>query len=259
MRRGVGFTDAQSRDLQNGCLLLNKTIRRNLLNRFTLHTCYIAVIVSGVVVFAMGVDAVALYTNLRSDSTRHATLVAQTPELLKTATACITSSSCLNVASAAIAKLASDPDKEWSAAWSTVLAKVPKNLDTLKEGSAWLNQQAQATKPPLPDPVQHFNQAFADANKTCVTDKLKDIDGLTKGPLKDVSALTLPADQLWTSKGCYKAWPICPAEAFPHHVPGLLLAWVLLTLGAPFWFNMLKSLSSLRPLIASRSDKPVVS
>ena len=65
--------------------------------------------------------------------------------------------------------------------------------------------------------------------------------------MKDVSALTVPMEQLWTSK------------TFLGHVPGLLLAWVLLTLGAPFWFNMLKSMSSLRPLIASRSDKPVVS
>ena len=241
--RGVKRGDALARQVGDWF----DTVMDRVADRFTLHTRYIAVIVSGVVVFAMGVDAVTLYTNLRSDSARRATLVAQTPELLKTATASITSSSCLNVASAAIAKLASDPDKEWSAAWSTVLAKAPKNLDDVKEGSAWLNQQALATKPPLPDASQRFNQAYADANKTCVTDRLKDIDSLTKGPLKEVSALTVPADQLWTS------------ETFLGHVPGLLLAWVLLTLGAPFWFNMLKSMSSLRPLIASRSDKPVVS
>ena len=223
------------------------TVMDRAADRFTLHTRYIAVIVSGVVVFAMGVDAVTLYTTLRSDSARRATLVAQMPELLKSASERITSNSCLNVASAAIAKLASDPDKEWSAAWSKVLPTAPKTLDAANEGLAWLNQQAQATKPPLPDALQRYNQAYADASKTCVTDRLKDIDSLTKGPLKDVSALTVPMDQLWTSK------------TFLGHVPGLLLAWVLLTLGAPFWFNMLKSLSSLRPLIASRSDKPVVS
>jgi hypothetical protein len=39
-----------------------------------------------------------------------------------------------------------------------------------------------------------------------------------------------------------------------RHVLGLLLSWALLSLGAPFWFNLLKTLSSLRPLLASRAD-----
>jgi hypothetical protein len=38
-------------------------------------------------------------------------------------------------------------------------------------------------------------------------------------------------------------------------ISGLLVAAALLSLGAPFWFNTLKNLSSLRPLLATREEK----
>ncbi len=37
-------------------------------------------------------------------------------------------------------------------------------------------------------------------------------------------------------------------------VPGVLLSWVLLTLGAPFWFDALKNLLKLRSLLAKKDD-----
>jgi hypothetical protein len=38
-------------------------------------------------------------------------------------------------------------------------------------------------------------------------------------------------------------------------LPGLLVAAALLSLGAPFWFNALKTLANLRPLVATREQK----
>ena len=35
-----------------------------------------------------------------------------------------------------------------------------------------------------------------------------------------------------------------------HELPGLLVAMAVLSLGAPFWYNRLKSLASLRPMRA---------
>jgi hypothetical protein len=31
---------------------------------------------------------------------------------------------------------------------------------------------------------------------------------------------------------------------------------ILLSLGAPFWFNMLKQLTNLRPILANKQDAP---
>jgi hypothetical protein len=36
-----------------------------------------------------------------------------------------------------------------------------------------------------------------------------------------------------------------------RHILGIFISWALLSLGAPFWFNALKSLSSLRPILAA--------
>ena len=40
-----------------------------------------------------------------------------------------------------------------------------------------------------------------------------------------------------------------------QHLLGLLASAALLSLGAPFWFNILKSLTNLRPLLAQEVDK----
>jgi hypothetical protein len=40
-----------------------------------------------------------------------------------------------------------------------------------------------------------------------------------------------------------------------NHLFGLALSAGLLTLGAPFWFNLLKNLTSLRPAVASLVEK----
>jgi len=40
-----------------------------------------------------------------------------------------------------------------------------------------------------------------------------------------------------------------------HELPGLLVAVAFLSLGAPFWYNMLKKLASLRPLLAMKQNQ----
>jgi len=54
--------------------------------------------------------------------------------------------------------------------------------------------------------------------------------------------------------GWFARWP---AEKFWwfNHLFGLALSAGLLTLGAPFWFNLLKNLMSLRPALASLVEK----
>ncbi len=51
---------------------------------------------------------------------------------------------------------------------------------------------------------------------------------------------------------------IIPANPYEkgyfRHFPGMLLTALLLSLGAPFWFNALRQLSNLRPIIAGKVD-----
>jgi hypothetical protein len=39
------------------------------------------------------------------------------------------------------------------------------------------------------------------------------------------------------------------------HLWGILASALLLSLGAPFWFNMLKTLSNLRPVLANKEQQ----
>jgi len=45
-------------------------------------------------------------------------------------------------------------------------------------------------------------------------------------------------------------------KPFGPQLPGVLTTAALLSLGAPFWFNMLKQLTNLRPLLANKQDAP---
>jgi hypothetical protein len=40
-----------------------------------------------------------------------------------------------------------------------------------------------------------------------------------------------------------------------HHLGGMLITAGLLTLGAPFWFNLLKNLMNLRPAVATLVER----
>jgi hypothetical protein len=54
----------------------------------------------------------------------------------------------------------------------------------------------------------------------------------------------------------YAEWSIWPGWGFGNpHFWGFLFSAAMLSLGAPFWFNALKSLANLRPLLANKQDK----
>ena len=50
----------------------------------------------------------------------------------------------------------------------------------------------------------------------------------------------------WPAAGCWQG----SACNIIRHLPGIALFAALLTLGAPYWFNILKNLASLRPALA---------
>jgi hypothetical protein len=78
------------------------------------------------------------------------------------------------------------------------------------------------------------------------------LDGKEMAQLFDHAAsingeLSRSGVELWPSP--YPGWPKW------KEIPGLIAAAVFLSLGAPFWFNMLKTLTNLRPLVATREER----
>ena len=56
-------------------------------------------------------------------------------------------------------------------------------------------------------------------------------------------------------RGWFARWPHEGCLWWFHHFVGLVFTAGFLTLGAPFWFNLLKNLMSLRPAVASLVEK----
>jgi len=53
----------------------------------------------------------------------------------------------------------------------------------------------------------------------------------------------MPTDSQWRDQ-----WDV-------RKIPGILLATLLLSLGAPFWYNALKKLLQLKPLLTQKDDQ----
>jgi hypothetical protein len=56
-------------------------------------------------------------------------------------------------------------------------------------------------------------------------------------------------DSVWSILGCG------PTGITPKHVLGMLVTALFLSLGAPFWFNLLRNMSNLRPILAGKVEK----
>jgi hypothetical protein len=76
---------------------------------------------------------------------------------------------------------------------------------------------------------------------------------------REVALLQSPALNLWPAletadpTGTFGAYgPYLPDR---DQIPGVLFSWVLLSLGAPFWFDALKNLLKLRSVLAKQDDK----
>ncbi|MGC4081523.1 MAG: hypothetical protein QM736_05245 [Vicinamibacterales bacterium] len=109
---------------------------------------------------------------------------------------------------------------------------------------------------------------FPDANGTCTqSDQLQRQRCEVNAALQ---VLHTPALDIWPTS------PSAPVDAAPTHArewltfqytrattllysavttPGILVTWLLVSLGAPFWYDLLKNLFQLRSLLAQRDQK----
>jgi hypothetical protein len=111
----------------------------------------------------------------------------------------------------------------------------PPVFQSFDQATAWLNGKADASHQAI----------LAAAYQKLVLEGLKaNAEGIKK-EIADSGFVLIssPYDGIF----CYGGW-----KSFT----GILVTAVFLSLGAPFWFNALKTLSNLRPMVASRQDAP---
>jgi hypothetical protein len=93
--------------------------------------------------------------------------------------------------------------------------------------------------------------AYENARQDAYRDLKKQMDaaGFALAPVPFLSRWDSEALPLWARR----IYP--PAAHYLVHLIGVLMTAGLLTLGAPFWFNLLKNLTSLRPALAALVEK----
>jgi hypothetical protein len=203
--------------------------------RFSVHARIWTIVFSLVVAFALHLDAFKLLTQLSSDAELRARLVTSADTLSKKADEMLVTSS--NAPSAvyvaAMQQLVNAHPRE--------LASVgqPSGFSSLDGGKQWLEGRLKAAK--IQDPEKWLKlyeelvpqaalRTAADDFHSILTNKLK--FQLIPDPYPT------PFYNYWTP-----SW---------LHLWGILATAALLSLGAPFWFNVLKNLSSLRPVLAKK-------
>jgi hypothetical protein len=245
--------------------------------RFTLHTRAWTVVFAFLVAFVLHLDGFRFLSELSSNPDMRASLVASADAMAKNADAILAQQR--NAATQATPAGATQPTPA-SAAKSHVpqayqnamsaLASKNKLLQAAltaekpyfasrEEGIEWMRKALQGDAQ-TDDLIKEYETAV-DNELTSQDDKMLDRAASIRGILNHAKFQLIPDP--------YHSWDFFPWSPAPfsvgklYHVSlwknlhfwGILFSSALLTLGAPFWFNALKNLSALRPIVAGKQDK----
>jgi hypothetical protein len=201
--------------------------------RFALHTRLWTVFFSVLLAFALHLDAFRLLTQLSTDAELRARLVASADALVHKADE--------TLAPPAAPDLYIQTMKELIRANPKELGKLPEptGFTDLVGAKAWLAAQLQSAAIPNAELwLKQYESAISQASLRASAADLRDIlDNKLKFQLIP-DPYPHPFYNYWTP-----SW---------LHLWGVIASAALLSLGAPFWFNMLKSMSSLRPVLANK-------
>ncbi len=206
--------------------------------RFVAHTRIWTVIFSVLVAFALHLDAFNLLTRLSADAELRGRLAASADTLIKKADEILVTSpnSSSAVYVVAMKQLISDHQKELGR------LQDPSGFSTLAGGNEWLEKQLTAAR--IGDAKKWLQDYEALVPQAALRSAAEDFHSVLNDKLK----FQLLPDPY--PKPFYNYWT--PSWM---HLWGIVATAVLLSLGAPFWFNMLKTLSNLRPVLANKEEK----
>jgi len=211
--------------------------------RFAMQMRVCTVALAMIFAFVAHLDSLKLVQQFWADPAERETMVAAAAEMSKQADAILgnPNASVPAVYGQAMAELKSGP-----VAAQVKALNPPAEFATEPEAEKWLrdqltrNTQAEAV-------VQEFRNRVAQDLKTRIAD-LRSHFAATESELAQAKFDLVPSP--------YPSWGTYIAGGRPsRHFWGTLASAILLCLGAPFWFNSLKSLTSLRPLLAQKEKK----
>lgn len=215
---------------------------------FTLHMRLWTVAFSMLVAAAMQLDTLQLLKRLASDADLRSRVVASAESLNRKADDILIVAGTTNPPARACVEAMSQLKRAYPDTNALGLLDEPAGFTNIAGAEDWFRAQIARHHP-----AAATNAAQVDAWLA------KFRDGLPQAELRTA------ADQLqslvkegWSLQLMPDPYPASLAEfgrSFGLHWKGILASAALLSLGAPFWFNLLKSLSNLRPILAQKQEQ----
>ena len=195
---------------------------------FQTHARGLTVACSLTLAYVMQLDTVEIYKFVSTNAAARSALVASADQLVEK------SGGILEKNGTVFDSIFAAEKKAFPA--SSLPADLPKSVKTTAE----LREKISAAMPSA-DP-KTFSAKYDEAEKIGLKvyydERSKQIADLTKGVA--ATGFDLLPDQL------FGRWPNSPWLGYREHFLGMLISAALLSLGAPFWYNSLKDLLSLR-------------
>lgn len=189
---------------------------------FQTHTRTITIVVSILVVAICQLDAVEIFQRVSTDPATRQALLNASSEVVKSADAVINSPGLAVRIKDAWNK--AHPKEQMDAATDTTVAM-----------RAWVQKNHQQLVPDFENLLTKQVSEYQAQNRK----NIKDLEGVLAG----AGLQLFPAGDKWR-------WGEHWHDGFSSHWFGMGLFAALLTLGSPYWFNMLAKLTSLRPSLA---------
>jgi hypothetical protein len=204
--------------------------------RFGLHMRIWTVAFAGLIAFTIHLDSLQLLQQLYSNPQMRSSLVTSSDAMIKEAGTVIAAP-----AAGAEASAATVEPQAYSAAVTALQAKekeatqsitmIPASFESLDAAVNWL-------KPQLAGDDNARNKLIQEYRVLVSTELMKRANAI-RGLLASSGFQLIP-----------NPYPGFFNYGGKRNVLGIIASWALLSLGAPFWFNALKSLSNLRPVLA---------
>lgn len=222
--------------------------------RFVMNTRVVTIILSLIFALLLHLDAFTLYDRLSTDAELRASLIASSQTLLDQAEGILSPEMSAVPAAYQIAldSLKVLPDSVITSQIDAAAVAPIRKLGTPAtpfisrlDAEFWLNQQLAELNPNARESTIEEYNSIIETKLTKAIDRLKDQARTIKGEFDKTEFKLIPDP--------YPSWRTY-FEGRWVHLWGTLAMTALLSLGAPFWFDALKRLTALRPVLAGKED-----
>jgi hypothetical protein len=222
------------------------TIMDRTADRFVMHTRIVTGTMAVALVLVLQIDSVSIFQQLVANPDLRTKLVQSSQSILDKAEEMQAfENNRVQAASQALSAVITDPNYP---ALNT-LPDVPADLATFNQGSRWVRGLADVNETQSTELMDLFDKRFREQSQTAgqsmKTATQEIATYLEESQLDLFAASWLVHDQ--------PGQPMSYRDKCKRGI-GLFMSMIFLGLGAPFWYNILSQLSTLRPLIAGKIE-----